>query len=68
MLFAYDLPKFVCNWLLSTESDLWLFDFNAEIKIYRRVIPSASLNLSFYSAFPAGSVGLVSGVSEVSKG
>lgn len=68
MLFAYDLPKFVCNWLLSTESDLWLFDFNAEIKIYRRVIPSASLNLSFYSSFPAGSVALVSGGSEVSKG
>lgn len=34
----------VINWLLSAQSNLWLFDVNAEIKLYRKVIPSASLN------------------------
>ena len=29
VFYAYDLPKFACNWLLSAESGLWLFDFTA---------------------------------------
>ena len=51
VLYACDLPKFARNWLLSAESGLWLFDFTAEIKIYRRVY-SLCLSPSIFLLFP----------------
>lgn len=58
MLFAYDLPKFACNWLMPAESNLWLFVSNAKVRSSRHtgrsfpLPPSVGLSTAFLAVLP----------------